>query len=97
MKANVVTAQVQPGKIEEGVRIYRDVVVPDIKQQQGFKGAFLLTDPTTGQVVSMTLWETEADLQAAVSSDSHQAHFAEIARVVAGPPTQHAYEVSVQG
>jgi hypothetical protein len=48
MKANVTTAQVQPGKVEEAVRIYRDVVFPDIQQQQGFKAAFLLTDPTTG-------------------------------------------------
>jgi len=97
MKANVVTAQVQPGKIDEGIRIYRDVVVPDIKQEQGFKGAFLLTDTTTSQIVSITLWETEADLKAAATNSLHQAHFAELARVVAGPPTQQAYEVSVQG
>jgi heme-degrading monooxygenase HmoA len=96
MKANVTTAQVQPGKVEEAVRIYRDVVIPDIQQQQGFKAAFLLTDPTTGQGVSITMWETEADLLAAVASSSHQAHLAEFARVFAGPPTRGVYEVSVQ-
>jgi len=96
MKANVTTAQTQPGKADEAIRIFRDVVIPDIKQQQGFKAAFLLTDPTTGQGVSITMWETEADLKAAVASSSHQAHLAEFARVFAGPPTQGVYEVSVQ-
>lgn len=96
MKANVATVQLQPGKFDEAARIYRDVVIPDIKQQQGFKAAFLLTDPSTGQGVSITMWETEADLKAAVASSSHQAHLAEFARVFAGPPSQVLYEVSVQ-
>jgi hypothetical protein len=42
------------------------------------------------------MWETEADLKAAVASSSHQAHLAEFARVFAGPPTRGVYEVSVQ-
>jgi heme-degrading monooxygenase HmoA len=55
MYARVVTVQSQPGKTEETIRIYRDSVMPVSKQQQGFKGAFLLTDPNTGKGVSITL------------------------------------------
>jgi heme-degrading monooxygenase HmoA len=96
MYARVVTVQSQPGKTEETIRIYRDFVMPVSKQQQGFKGAFLLTDPNTGKGVSITLWETEADMRAGEASGYYQEQIAKFAQVFAGPPTREGYEVSVQ-
>lgn len=97
MYARVVTSQLQPGKIDEGVRLYRDSVIPAANQQQGFKGAFLLTDPNTGKGVSISLWETEADMRAGETSGYYQEQIAKFAQVFAGPPTREGYEVSVQG
>jgi heme-degrading monooxygenase HmoA len=97
MYARVTTTQMQPGKTEEAIRIYRDSVVPAAKQQQGFKGAFLLTDPNTGKGVSISLWETEADMRAGETSGYYQEQIAKFAQVFAGPPTREGYEVSVQG
>ena len=96
MHARVVTVQVQPGKIEETIRIYRDSVVPAAKEQKGFKGAFLLTDPNTGKGVSVTLWETEADLKAGEASGYYQEQIAKFGAVFAAPPAREAYEVSLQ-
>jgi len=97
MYARVTTTQTQPGKTEEAIRIYRDSVVPAAKQQQGFKGVFLLTDPNTGKGLSITLWETEADMRAGETSGYYQEQIAKFAPVLAGPPTRESYEVSVQG
>jgi heme-degrading monooxygenase HmoA len=97
MYARVTTTQMQPGKTEEAIRIYRDSVLPAAKQQQGFKGVFLLTDPNTGKGVSISLWETEADMRAGETSGYYQEQIAKFAQVFAGPPTREGYEVSVQG
>ena len=96
MHARVVTVQVQPGKIEETIRIYRDSVAPAAKQQKGFKGALLLTDPNTGKGISVTLWETEADLKAGEASGYYQEQIAKFGAVFAAPPAREAYEVSLQ-
>ncbi len=97
MYARVTTVQIQPGKMEEAIRIYRDSVVPAAKQQHGFNGVFLLTDPNTGKGLSITWWETEADMKAGETSGYYQQQLAKFAPHFAAPPTRESYEVSVQG
>jgi heme-degrading monooxygenase HmoA len=82
--------------MEEAVGIYRDSVVPAAKQQKGFKGALLLTDPNTGKGISIALWETEADMQAGEASGYFQEQIAKFAAVFAAPPVTEHYEVSLQ-
>ncbi len=68
MYARVLTATVQPGRLEELVRAVHEAVLTPIKQRQGFKQALVLTDPSTNKVMAISLWETEADLQAHVAA-----------------------------
>ncbi|MFQ6115311.1 MAG: antibiotic biosynthesis monooxygenase family protein [bacterium] len=96
MHARVVTCQAQPGKIEEGISIYRDSAAPAAKQQKGFKGILLLTNPGTGKAISITLWETEADMKAGESSGYFQEQIAKFGALLAAPPVRETYEVSVQ-
>ena len=96
MHARVVTVQIQPGKIDEAIRIYRDSVMPAVKEQKGFKGATLLTDSSTGKGISVTLWETQADLTAGEASGFYQEQIAKFGGVFAMPPVREHYEVSVQ-
>ena len=53
-----------PDKVDEGVRQFRDVVVPSYKNVAGFKGGYMLVDRAKGKLVGVTLWATEADLHA---------------------------------
>ena len=94
MQARVVTAPFQPGKIAEGAREFRDTVVPRAKEYPGFKGALMLTDPSTGKTLAITLWETEAEMKA--TETGFQQSVSRVAQALAGPPTQESYEVSVQ-
>jgi len=98
MYARVTITQLQPGKTEEAVSIFRDSIVPAAKQQQGFKGALLLTDPNPNAVkgITITLWETEADMSTGETSGYYQEQLAKVASLVAAPPVREAYEVSVQ-
>ena len=96
MQARVVTVQIQPGKTDEGIGIYRDSVMSAAKQQKGFKGAMLLTDRNTGKAISVTVWETEADMTATEASGWWQEQIAKFGSVLGAPPVREHYEVSLQ-
>ena len=96
MYARVTIVQIQPGKVDEATRIYRDSVVPAAKQQKGFKGIYMLTDRNTGKGISIALWETEADMKAGESSGFFQQQLAKFKDIFGAPPVREAYEVSVQ-
>jgi heme-degrading monooxygenase HmoA len=95
MYARVSMAPTVPGKADEIIGIYRDSVVPACKQQNGFKGLYVLTDRKSGKGLTISLWETEADMTAAEASGFYQQQVAKFKDVLAGPPVKEAYEVSV--
>jgi len=97
MYARVTIVQIQPGKMDEAIRIYRDSVVPAAKQQKGYKGIYLLTDRNTGKGISVALWQTEADMKAGESSGYFQQQLAKFKEIFGAPPVRENYEVSVQG
>ncbi len=98
MYARVTFVQIVPGKLDEAVSLYRDSVLPAAKQQNGFKGLYLLTltDRSAGKGISITLWETEADMVAGENSGYYQQQLAKFKDVFGAPPVREAYEVSVQ-
>lgn len=96
MNARVTIVQFLPGKIDEAIGIYRDFVVPAAKQQKGHRGHYLLTDRNTGKGISISLWETEADMTAGEASGYYQQQVAKFKDVFGAPPVREAYEVSVQ-
>ncbi len=96
MYARVITAQVQPGKIEEAIGIYRNSVVPAVQQQKGCKGISLLVDRSTGKGMSLTFWETEADMVAGEASGHYREQVAKMVPTLAAPPATEHYEVAVQ-
>ena len=56
MHARVVDLRMRPVETKEMVRVYREEVLPEAREQRGFRGAMLLTDPETGIGISITLW-----------------------------------------
>lgn len=55
MHARVVSMEMLPMHVGEAVRIYQDRVVPAAREQEGFRGALMLTDPDTGEGLSISL------------------------------------------
>ena len=95
MHARVMTGLIQPGKMDEMILIYRDSIMPTAKEQKGFKGGILLTDPHTNKIISISLWETEADMKAGEASGYLQQQVGKVAPTLAAPSVREAYEVSV--
>jgi hypothetical protein len=85
-----------PDKLDEGIRQFRDVVVPSYKKVTGFEGGYMLVDRAKGKLIGVTLWATAADLHATEATSqrlrtagSHAAGGAvqsvEVYEVVVGP------------
>ena len=96
MHVRAVTVQVQPGKMQETIDVYNDQVVPAAKAQKGFQGAYLMTDATSGKGLSITVWESEADMIAGETSGYYQEVISKFASVFSGPPVREHYELSVE-
>ena len=96
MHARIVSGQFQPDKMDEAVSTYESSIAPAAKEQQGNKGVCLLTDSKTGKFVSISLWETEADMAAGEASGYLKEQIAKAASTFAGPVTSEGFEVSVQ-
>jgi len=97
MHVRAATVQVQPDKMQEAINLYRDSVVPAAKAQKGFQGAYLMTDASSGKAISITVWESEADMMSGESSSGYyQEQIGKFGSLFAGPPTMEHYELSVE-
>ncbi len=96
MHAGVLTFRVAPGKTEEAVLIYLGSVVPKMREQRGFRGGLVLSNPEVDEGYTITLWETEEDAKAYESSGTYQEQVAKFGNLLAEPPNRELYEVSMQ-
>ncbi len=96
MHARVFTTQTPPEKVEELTRTWQSMVAPQLKQAQGFKGALVMGDRSTGKGLAITLWENEADAIGRDTSGESQRLSALLASFFSAPPTLDMYEVAVQ-
>jgi heme-degrading monooxygenase HmoA len=63
MFARVITAQAGTEGLDDAVRL-AEQQLPGARQLPGYKGYYLLTDPETGKVVIISLWETREQMDA---------------------------------
>ncbi|MCA9918926.1 MAG: antibiotic biosynthesis monooxygenase [Anaerolineales bacterium] len=97
MYARVVTAHtIKPEAIQEGIRLYEESIMPAMKAQPGFVGTLFLVNEAENKVISISLWETEAAMQASEASGYLQAQMAKVAPLVTAPPTNEHFETAVQ-
>jgi heme-degrading monooxygenase HmoA len=90
MFAHVVTAQAEAEGFDNLTRFVREQL-PWIPQQPGFRGFYLLRDPESDKLMTVSLWETKEDLHASVDRAAGQAA---PAAAVTGLSTA-TYEVTV--
>ena len=85
-------------KLDELIRIWRDLDTPEMKSIQGYLGAYLLTNRETGKAISMTLWDSEKDAITNEQNDYIQKQINKFYKdLVTEPLTREGYEVSTQG
>lgn len=93
MHARVVTAQFQPGKVDEAIQVFLESVLPLTPQQPGSKQVIVLADHETDRCVVISLWESEAALIASETSGYFQGQVEKFGGIFAAPPLRQTYEV----
>lgn len=97
MHARVIAGHYQLDKMDAGIQTFRSSIVPEAWQQQGFKGLIGLLDRSTGKAMSISFWETEADLQRAAATGFLQEQIDKVAPLLASGPVIEVYEVTTRG
>jgi heme-degrading monooxygenase HmoA len=62
--ARVSTFEGSPDLIDEMLRQVREQVLPQAKQDEGFKGMIALGDRQSGKTLGITFWESEEAMRA---------------------------------
>ena len=94
MYARMTTFHTQPGTIDEAIRIVQDAL-PITKQQQGFKGGLALADESTGKLIGITLWETEAAMLANKANSYYRDQVGKIGSFLVEQPLREAYVAGI--
>ena len=97
MHVRAATVQLLPGKTQEAIALYNDSVIPAARAQKGFRGAYLMTDASRNKGLSISLWESEADMLAGESSGYYQEQIGKFGSILAEPATMEHYELSAEG
>ncbi len=97
MYARLTTITLRSDKLQEGIDLYANSVVPAARAQAGNQGVWLLVDWSTGKGIAVTMWDSEADMLASEGSGYYQEQVAKLAPVMAAPPMRDTYEVAVKG
>jgi quinol monooxygenase YgiN len=90
--ARVTTFQFYPDKLEQAHQM-AESIAPAIRQQHGLKSYLELLDRTTGKALLISVFETEADAKAGVSSGFVQQQVDKVASLLVGAPTVEFFEV----
>ena len=91
MHARINIAEWNPQKMKEAVRLTEETIIPAYQKQQGFRGYLLLTEHGSERAIAITMWETEADMEA--SAAVARAMIPKLKDILRGPPETTTYEV----
>ena len=92
MFARVTVVQGSPDKVEQGIDSFNSAVLPAVKGVDGYRGAFLLADRSTGKGIGITLWESE-DARQRGADAVDEARAATIKAMGGSVPPVEEYEV----
>ena len=96
MYSQVTRVNIQPGKMDEAIAIFKGSVVPVIKGWSGFQSGRLLVDRAGNKILAVSFWDSEADEAGLQSSGPYQEQVAKLAALFAGPPEVDVYEEAVE-
>jgi hypothetical protein len=78
--------------IDDGVRLFREEVLPELHTQHGYVGTYVFANPD-GKALLLTFWETEQDAEAQADHGFYANQLARFAAVFSSPPGRDRYEL----
>jgi len=96
MFARLTIMQVDTDRIDEGIELYGDSVIPAAKSQKGFREIYLLVDRKSGKAISIALWDSQEDAIANEKNLYYQEQVLKGIQFFTKPPIREGYEVVVK-
>jgi heme-degrading monooxygenase HmoA len=91
-----VTSILFPPSLRREVVAVAQGFAPILRQGQGFNGLQVLTDPSAGEGIIVSLWETETDAEASEADSSYIGQMSMMSSFLQKPLTSKTYEVNVR-
>ncbi len=63
MHARVTTVEASPARLDDAIRFFREQVLPQLQQTDGFKEFIALGNLQSGKLLCVALWESEEVMQ----------------------------------
>jgi hypothetical protein len=97
MHARMTVATVQPDHFDEAVAVVQEAFQSAAQAQPGYQGFLLLTDRETQQLVGISFWETEADMQSSGGTGGYyRLRMDDFVQLLTAPTTTTTHEVAVR-
>lgn len=91
--SRVITGRIDPKNHEEAFAIFTDNIIPTAREQQGFRGANLFSNPKNGKFISTTIWKTEEDMISSFESEYLTVQLEKVAALFTEQPVIENYIV----
>ena len=95
MYARVTNIRYPLGMRAEVVGVARGLP-PILKEQRGFSGLLVLTDPSVGEGIIVSLWETEADAKEGETNPSYIGQMSMMSSFLSERLAPETYQVGLQ-
>ncbi len=96
MYSQVLRVNIQPGRMDEAIAIFKDSVAPAIHGWSGLQLGRLLIDRAGNKIMAVSFWDSQADEASLQSSGPYQEQVAKFGALFAGPPEVEVYEEAVE-
>ena len=96
MFARLTSFQMNLDKLDEAMKIYQEVDMPETRAEKGYRGVCLLINRKTEKGVSIVLWDSEEDAIANEQSGVYQKQIDMYKDFLVGSTVREGYEVIFQ-
>ena len=91
MYARNVSFRLKSNMQSDYIKTFEDQVLPLLRKQKGFKEAFTLSNPGSGDAVSISLWENKSDADD-YNTRSYPEVLKTLGKVIDGTPRVQTFE-----
>jgi heme-degrading monooxygenase HmoA len=83
-------------KIDEAAKLFEASVIPAFRSQNGYRGAYFISDRKSGKSICVSLWDSEEDALANEQSHVYQEQLIKFMKLFTTDPFREGYELLVQ-
>lgn len=94
--ARVAQTKVHSKMIEAGIILWEHHVIPAMKSAKGFRHVYVLGDDATNTIMTISLWDCEANAEAWERSEVQQALRGQLTEHVTSLPMPELFQVKIE-